>query len=76
MPRTINTGNAIGAALRWIFPADETTIPPKAVNEAACSLGSLGGNKRKETTTPEQRRTWEKLSGRPRKLLINDILKI
>lgn len=34
----------------------------------AKSLGSLGGNKRKETTTLEQRRAWGKLGGRPRKI--------
>lgn len=38
------------------------------MNEAARSLGSLGGKKRKETTTLEQRRAWGKLGGRPRKI--------
>jgi len=32
------------------------------------SFGSLGGKKRKETTTLEQRRAWGKLGGRPRKI--------
>lgn len=55
MPRTINTGNAIGAALRWIFPADEATLPypddasgisviagaNAAINNSAPSLGPL-----------------------------------
>lgn len=55
MPRTINTGNAIGAALRWIFPADEATLPypddasaidviagaNAAINNGAPSLGPL-----------------------------------
>lgn len=42
---------------------------PKIIkeNEAAKSLGSLGGKKRKETTTLEQRRAWGKLGGRPKK---------
>lgn len=38
------------------------------MNEAAQSLGSLGGKKRKENSTLEQRRAWGKLGGRPRKI--------
>ena len=41
------------------------------------SFGSLGGKKRKETTTLEQRRSWGKLGGRPRKIIgNNDIINI
>lgn len=42
---------------------------PKVINQAAKSLGSLGGKKRKETTTLEQRQSWGKLGGRPRKII-------
>lgn len=38
------------------------------MNEHAKALGSLGGKKRKETTTLKQRRAWGKLGGRPRKI--------
>lgn len=43
------------------------------MNEHAKALGSLGGNKRKETTTLEQRRAWGSLGGRPRKINKNNV---
>lgn len=38
------------------------------LNKYAQALGSLGGKKRKENSTLEQRRAWGKLGGRPKKL--------
>lgn len=38
------------------------------MNEAAKALGSLGGKKRKENSTLEQRREWGKKGGRPKKI--------
>ena len=35
---------------------------------SAKTLGSKGGEKRKENSTLEQRRAWGKLGGRPRKI--------
>jgi hypothetical protein len=40
------------------------------MNEAAKALGSLGGKKRKENSTLEQRREWGKKGGRPKKMAL------
>jgi hypothetical protein len=37
-------------------------------NKAAQELGSLGGKKRAENSTLEQRREWGKKGGRPKKI--------
>lgn len=42
-------------------------------NKAAQELGSLGGKKRAENSTLEQRRAWGKLGGRPRKIIKSNI---
>ena len=43
------------------------------MNEHAKALGSLGGKKRKENSTLEQRRAWGKLGGRPRKIIKSNV---